>query len=151
MFVKAIQYKDVRTGDVVGRRDGERLQVLKVDESFGNVPGYPENIEILKVLVKGHPDYFVFAPVNAFIGLVHRPPTEGKTEKEMLRAIFGAFSRVSPFWLSARTEEDMKTADRVLGEAAPSVREAIEAWELGRPPAQASKSVAGNQKCCYGD
>jgi hypothetical protein len=72
-------------------------------------------------------------PSDKPIILDHRPWPEGKTEKNMLNEIFVAMANATPKWLSAGTPEDMDGARLDLKAATGGIREAIEAYELGKP------------------
>ena|SRR3989344_5788950 len=120
MFVKAIRFKDVLVGDVACEYHGDNH---RVETSGVSTLVFDDRDVILntcalsdmgKSTLVGHPD--------KFIGLLHRPRPEGKTEADMKRTALGLARHV------------LAASDEAQDAAMVELREALEAWELGKPP-----------------
>lgn len=118
-FVKAIQFKDVQKGDVVCFWTDCLLEVSEVEV-------HPDHVVLhAKDASGGPPGGKLPGSPEEFIGLLHRPWPEGKTERYMLHEI----SAKAYEFNEAAEEGDVERARAV----AQSLREAIEAWELSKP------------------
>ena len=111
-MMKAICFEDVRPGDVVCRKVGRSCTVgaLSIEQD-----PYIQLFTREEGFVMGRP--------GELIGLLHRPWPEGKTEGDMWREVMVLVSDLYGQNLPSL---------RALG-LATQLREAIEAYELGKP------------------
>jgi len=155
--VKAIRFDEVRVGDIVGHfadRPVEvtRLSVVTQDEARITRMDFPGNIR----LHFGDNAYISDSP-DRLIGLLGRPCPEGKTEADMLHAVEAAMRGVT----RVGTLPPGKTFDLTIHQcrieldpfrdegALRAVREAIEAYELGKPE-EPAKSEPEPENCYEG-
>lgn len=123
-FARAISFKDVRPGDMVAEGSGEIFGWYQVTACET-----PNAATVYLYIVGGN--VLVGFP-HQLIGLFHRPWPEGKTEREMLNAIEVPLRKC----VEGSVEEDGSIyVDLRRGEVLDFsvLRDAIEAYELGKP------------------
>jgi len=124
-FVVATRFKHIGPGDIVEHADNP-LQGYEIERVGGPVAACNADKPIVTLYVKdrsytlqGNPD----EPIN----LVHRPRPEGKTEDDMLGAIFRelceTYGDINP---DGHTRDELKRAIT-------SLHPLMEAHELGKP------------------
>ena len=121
-MIKAICYKDVRPGDVVGRSSRERITISAVVN--GIELDYAGN-DLIRLFIDGFEGMYLAGPPEQLIGLIHRPWPQGQTIFDLLNEIGRLGSGVQPLHHLGATS---------LEQAMTELREAIEVFELGFPP-----------------
>ncbi len=117
-FIKAIRYGDVRPGDVVTRSIDERHQISRIDVG---------NDGRIRLYI-GDSDVYLAGPPNQLIGLTYRPwATGGHGHSVRLVEMLAR-----EFLLRHDFASERERAKVV------ALREALEAYELGRPVRKSS-------------
>lgn len=118
MFIQAVRFSDVRMGDVVCKKVGENCEITGWEQA--SEATYPKRILYRRDggTIEGHPD--------ELIGLVHRPWS--KPEFYMMGDIDCEVRTLSIRWDPVRG-----ISPKVKQDVIQILREAIEAYELGKP------------------
>lgn len=122
MLIKAIRFKDVRIGDVVGTDEDGFREVLHIVQDTEVVPH--------RILLDARGGNLFIGRPTQFIGLLHRPAKEhafskipGYAQREVVQAMCeNGFQEMS--------------IDDQLDRRLTTIREAIETYELGKPLAE---------------
>lgn len=118
---RTIAFIEVRRGDVVSKRKGVLIRVDRVGRRGGEVflsGVYCQYGDVYADIVGG---------ADELLGFHHRPWDEGKTEEDMLDAIFAEASLPGRMWpMSAGSRKQ-------LHEKLVRLRKAIDVYELGLP------------------
>ncbi len=128
-MIKAIFARDIMPGDVIDLNNKTRVTVR------GTLTGeHVAEAEIfIHVFTEPSGQQHLFRP-GSIIGLVHRPWLEGKTNSDMLQAIATAAFEVHSLRGYTIGLTAIQRTPPELQKAIDKLREAIEAYELGKKP-----------------
>lgn len=122
MFVKMIRFRDVRPGDVICKEAHQPREVGAVSKEQDP---YVDLFIRDGGLIMGRPE--------EIIGLIHRPWPDGKTEQDMLKAIFSIIKKIPTVSYGAPKQLFEEFWSTALIMCTPELGEAIDAYELGKP------------------